>query len=60
MDARFGLFINSLATESKVDITFGKKYLLDDNIDLKKKLCEKCALLLIVSCHQFPLRASLN
>ena len=38
MDARFGLFINSLATESKVDITFGKKYLLDDNIDLKKKI----------------------
>ena len=37
MDARFGLFINSLATESKVDITFGKKYLLDGNIDLKKK-----------------------
>ena len=37
MDARFGLFINSLATESKVDITFGKQYLLDDNIDLKKK-----------------------
>ena len=38
MGARFGLFINSLATESKVDITFGKKYLLDDNIDLKKKI----------------------
>ena len=37
MDARFGLFINSLATESKIDITFGKKYFFDDNIDFKKK-----------------------